>query len=94
LSSGSLYHDLQTAELLEDWENVVQLRDAVVSFANNNMFYLIYLDKELVDIYINHEYLNQDLIEQAISYYLKREGILKTKPNYKWVKSKIIVQTT
>jgi hypothetical protein len=44
------------------------------------------------NIYVNKELINRKLAEEAVAWYLKEKGILKSEPRFKWKKPFIIIE--
>lgn len=88
---GTLKHDIEVAEKYKDTEHLEDLRRVEVELKSSR-FALIELNNGLVDIYTNAQYITRDSAEEAIDWYLRGKGILKSEPRFKWEKpGKLIV---
>jgi hypothetical protein len=75
---------------VSDWkeEQLDELRKVEEEFNKGNKFVIVEVAPGLPDIYVNSGYINRQLAEEAVEWYLKRKGVLKSKPRFRWEKRK------
>jgi len=84
------FHERRSESADSEWrrEIVEDLLRVKSEFSQGNKFALMDPDMETAtpDIYVNEEFVDKKLAEEAIEWYLKKKGVLKDKPRFQWDK--------
>ncbi len=62
-------------------------------FSEGNRFALLDLTMQsgTPDIFVNQEWITRSTAEEAIAWYLRKKGVLKTNPRFRWWKNKDLI---
>ena len=96
IGGRSLQFDIEFAEKMhqdgyERQETIDELKDIQKQFDDGEPFAVDDINNRLANIYVNKEVIKRKDAEQAIEWWLRKRGIVKSEVRFRWKKNKIMV---